>query len=773
MSYQPHYIASFDQDSGLNTYYEPFLIPEKAFPKLEDCFCFRGRVKRRLGLTLLGRLRRVFTTFTMTDIDSTTTSINLFTELGITGEPNAQIEPKSIVITIAAPISQTLTDVNGDGTLTIAPIGIITSATIDYNTGILTLTFSGAIGASAATLDVAYFPGLPVMGLRTEELLPINEENTVAFDTKYAYQFDTVTSKFEELPYTTPVIPPAVTPIWNGTNSDLFWTTNYQYKGATNRPLFWVTNSNMGATPDHIRYYDTDSWFDFEPAINAAAGTYLEQAQIILPYKGRLLFFNTWEGKDITTATQFPQRVRWSWIGDVLNVDAFRDDIPGKGDFLDAPTNEVIVSAEFIKDTLLVKFERSSWKLVYTGNETFPFVFQKINTELGAESKFSLIPFDRGVFAVGNYGITTDDSVNVERIDVQIPDTVFDFNNDNQGLQRVYGIRDFPNELVYWAYPTANTGTTFPNKVLVYNYRNQTYATFNDSFTCYGYFQYSQNLPWSKLTEFPWSSWTSTWSSGILQSQYPFIATGNQHGFVSYIDDTVTNDFSLYIKSINFAPADPEFEVPDHNLKTNDVIFLDKIVGGGTINPSALNGNTYLVSVKDKDTIIIKGYSSGTFQNIVTLGWCDPGSLYFGAGEIVKINGINISTKVFAPFYESGSQCRLGYVDYLLDKTTQGQITSDIYVNEDPSNSMTDVNINTSLLGSSTIYTKPENLTLIPQQAVQNKIWHRQFIQSVAQNFQIVLSMTPEQLAQQLVSSEDILLHAMTIYLSPNSRLTQ
>lgn len=762
MSFKPYYIASFEADSGLNTYYEPFLIPEKAFPKLEDCLCFRGKIKRRPGLTLLGRLRRVFSSFAMTNIDSTTTTINIFTELGLTGEPNAQIEPETIKIVIGAPISQTLTDVTGDGSLTIAPAGVITSANIDYNTGNLTLVFSGVVGASAATLDIAYFPGLPVMGLRTEELLPINQENMVAFDTKYAYQYDSTADAFEELPAIT-----ATT--WQGSDYDLFWSTNYYYDASG--PLLWTTNSNMGATPDPIRYYNTNDWTDFEPEINA--GIFLEQAQVILPYKDRLLFMNTWEGTDINHATQFPQRIRFSWNGDPLDADAFRDDMPGKGGYIDAPTSEVIVSAEFIKDTLLIKFERSSWKLVYTGNEILPFVFQKINTELGAESKFSLIPFDRGVFSVGNYGITTDDSVNVSRIDMQIPNFVFDFNNDTEGVQRVYGIRDYTNEIVYWAYPTADTDTTFPNKVLVYNYRNNTYAIFNDSFTCYGYFQSQKNLPWSKLTNFTWASWLSIWSSSILQKGYPLIAAGNQHGYVLYIDDTNTNDASLFIKSINFAPASPVFNIPNHNLNSGDVIIILDVVGGGTVDPSALNGNTYLVNKIDADNVDLLGYST-TFRNIKSdLGWCDTGSLYFGAGQVMKINNINITTKVFAPFYEVGTQCRLGYIDYLLDRTVQGEVSTNVYVNEDFSTSINDSVTNTALLGTTTLKTCPENPTLLPQQIGQDKIWHRQFIQTVAQNFQIVLSMTPEQLADPIISNESIILHALAIYISPNSRLTQ
>ena len=61
MSYQPYYITSFENDSGLNTYYEPFLIPEKAFPTLEDAWVWRGRVVRRQGYSFLGRLLRDIT----------------------------------------------------------------------------------------------------------------------------------------------------------------------------------------------------------------------------------------------------------------------------------------------------------------------------------------------------------------------------------------------------------------------------------------------------------------------------------------------------------------------------------------------------------------------------------------------------------------------------------------------------------------------------------------------------------------------------------------
>lgn len=764
MSYQPHYIASYDQDSGLFKYSEPFLAPEKAYPELENAYCWRGRVKKKLGVTLLGRLRRVVSDTLAAPITNVTTTYNLLTGLTtpIT-EPYAQIQPLSvstpITITIAAPIGQVLTDPTGTGILNVTP-GVITAATLDYNTGILTLTFSGAAGPAVATISMAYFPCLPVMGCRLRELSKINDEDTIFFDTRYAYLFNPATNEFNELPSVAPTT-------WNGSNSDLFWTTNYSANHTSD--LFWVTNNNMtGATRDPIRYFDGSTWTTFAPLTTAADTLY--NARIILPFKDRLIMLNTWEGTTvgtITLAINFPQRVRWSWNGDPLAATAFRSDTVGTGGYLDAPIDEQIVSAEFIKDTLIVKFERSSWKLVYTGNEVLPFVFQKINTELGAESTFSLVPFDRGVFAVGNVGITTDDSVNVERIDVSIPDIVFDFNNDNSGVKRVYGIRDYSNELVYWAYPDFSQNPIFPNTVLCYNYRNNTYSQFIDSFTCYGYWQRGQDLTWSQLPYAGWDVWPGLWNSGSAQSLFPYVVAGNQQGFIEIVQNQGDNDASLFLDAIDLVNL--VYVSPDHNLQSGDTVEFSEIIG--TLG-AILNGNRFTVNVL---TVAPGGHA---IKDVFTLNdingtAVDPAGTYLGGGVIRRIDNILISTKVFVPFYEQGSQCRLGYIDFLLSKTEDGEVSSQIYIDENNSISMSDTAVNTALLGTNILLTRPENLTLIPFQATQDKIWHRQFVQTVSQNFQVQLTMSKVQLFNPIVTDSNFILHAMAFYLSPNARLVQ
>ncbi len=769
MSYEPHYIASFENESGLDKYYEPFLIPEKAFHSLEDAFVWRGRVRKREGFSTLGRLRRSLVDEAMGNISAVGAGIftfNIFTGLALSAtEPNAQIEPGNITnieIDIAAPISQTLTDTTGDGVLVIAGAGPITNAQIIYATGDLILTFSGAVAASAATITAAYYPSLPVMGLPTSITNAINEGELRAFDTKYSYKY--TGTQFEELsPGTT----------WNGNDSDFFWTTTYWPPNANSEKFLWATNFNNSATPDPLRYYNPTLgvWVDFTPSIDGVHN--LQTCRCIVPYKNRLLAFNTWE-ETVTVVQNFPQRLRFSErLVDPTAVDSWRSDIPGRGGFIDAPTDEQIISVEFIKDVLIVKFERSSWKIVYTGNEILPFVFEKINTEFGAESTFSLVPFDRGVFSVGNVGICTDDSINVYRIDQRIPDIVFEIRNADNGPKRVHGIRDFTNQVVYWAYPNSEEDLIYPNKVLVYNYINQTFSIFNDSFTCYGYFQKSTSNVWSSYTETEWQTANFNWFDGSQQSRYPDVVGGNQQGFVLLLNQDTFNSQSLTIN--NIIPAAPPNPVTitsvNHNFTSGQFIKITGIIGNGPNDPSDLNDAIYRIQVVDSDSFTLQLYDAviGNFDN-VTL---DVGGTYVGGGVIAPINNILILTKVFAPFYEDGGQARIGYVDFLFGQTESGQLSCSVFINEDDITSVSETNPNTGLLGTNTVLTSPENPVLIPQQDLQSKIWHRFFIQSIAENFQFQLTMSDAQMSDEDITSEDIVLHAMVLYLSKHARLTQ
>lgn len=749
---QPLFIGPFDL--GVHKNLEPFMIPEKAYPSMLNAFVFRGRIKKKMGYASQGRLRRELVAQSMGNISAVFAGFkvfNIFTGLGIaTDQPNAQPEKgnlTNITITIGAPISQTLTDTTGTGTLTVTPAGIILGGTINYANGDIILNFSVPVGASAATFSGAYYPSLPVMGLRTREQATINQEQTIAFDTIYAYRF--VSGHWEEVPSTTPTT-------WTGSDSDFFWTTNYS-RDTGGHDLFWATNFNT-VTPDPIRYYEssTPNWFDFTPPLDGTGNRLLITARLLIPYKDRLVALNTYEQVDAVPTNQFfPQRARWSQNGSPINplASAWRDDIVGRGGFIDAPTNEQIVSAGFIKDNLVVYFERSTWQLVYTSNEILPFIWQRINQELGSESTFSSVVFDNGLIAFGNVGLHVCNGVSVERIDAVIPDVVFDIQNQNEGPQRVYAIRDFLNELVYFTYPDEPTAPAdflsefkYPNRVLVYNYRNDTFSFFQESFTCYGYFQRTQNLVWADLVTdsgySPWSVWKTPWNSGLNQAEIPDIVAGNQQGFVVRLTpDNIGNAPTLSI----YGMSSDVIISPNHNLNVGTFIQILNAQGSTNLN----DGVFRVDSIIDENGFIINGFSSGT---------------YIGNGVIKVLSNIDITTKMFNPYWAYGKRYRLRNIEYLFDRTTEGEVTVNTFVDTSDNYSVSDVATNPCVLGTSTVLTRPEPALYGPGQLVQNQIWHRMYYYTEGETFQIQITLSDAQMSDIDLAESGITLHGMVLH---------
>jgi hypothetical protein len=748
---QPLFIGPYDLGTQKNL--KPFMLPEKAFESLENAYVFRGRINKKFGNATLGRLQRELVSISLGNISSPDAgpfSFNLFSLAGL--PTSGQLVPgniEPIVISIAGGVNQTLTDTTGTGVMVVSPAGFISAATINYATGVVTITFGGALGPTPATLSAFYYPGLPVMGLRSRDLIEnavdTNLRQTIAFDTTYSYRF--VGSQWEELPSIIPTT-------WTGTDYDFFWTTNYWFDPTSGKPLFWATNFNT-VTPDPIRFYDDSTWVDFTPNLDDSGEFQLTTCLILIPYKGRLVALNTYEQQTSAGPTYqvFPQRARWSQVGDPTDsANGWRSDIVGRGGFVDAPTNEYIISCGFIKDTLVVYFEKSTWQLSYTGNEVLPFIWQRISQELGCESTFSVVNFDNGLIAMGNVGLHTCDSLNVVRFDEVIPDVVYEISNDNEGTFRVYGVRDFVLELAYFTYPDFSISSLgsaqlkFPNRVLVYNYRNNTFSFFRENFTCYGYFQLLFSYTWADLlpnTPFsPWSSWLQSWNSGLLQARNPDIVAGNQQGFVVRLtprDSRNAPTLSIYGLSGTIITS------IDHNLLSGEFVFID-----GCLGSTNLNGGVYrIISVPTKDTFTIGTSAIGT---------------YIGGGQITLLSNLNILTKMFNPFWGEGKRYRLVRTEFLFDKTSNGEVSINVFVDMGDNYSVTDPSTNEAIMGNSTVFTKPEPALYGPGQIDQEQIWHRMYYYTEGETFQIEVTLNDEQMIDLSISGEQITLHGMILH---------
>jgi hypothetical protein len=659
--YQPMKIAGFQ--TGLVQEREEFLLPNDAYPVLQNAFVWRERIKRKQGTELLGRLQKVVAVDTPLAFVNGT--VNLYSTLVINSE--ATIVPGSVKLEFNG---ITYTDLTKDGVLT---GGGGELGSINYKTGAVELDDTSSGAGTLNTLK--WNPNLPVMGILLREIDSENRSETIFFDTQYAYKWD-ASNQFIQFTGVS----------WNGTNYQLFWSTNYWVSSA-NLKLFWTTNFNIGpGTRDPIRYTDGSTWVDFAPEVHLnpspAPTTRLVQCRALLPFRGRLLAFNTLEGENLTTNTvQYRQRIRWSAIGNPIadasaivtsvNPNAWRDDIRGQGGFLDIPTSQDIISVGFVRDNLVIFCERSTWQLRYTGRSIQPFQVERVNSELGTESTFSSVQFDTSLTSFGDKGMTDCDSFKSDRIDIKIPDLVFDVPYENNNNKRIYGIRDFQQRLAYWAYPfTEDYTPSFNNKRLVYNYENDSWAIFEDSFTCFGPFQTINDRTWEQAT-YPWSTANFPWKSGT--ALFPFILGGNQQGFVSKLDQKVINGDSLYIYDINgIVGSALNIQSRDHNLASDQIIQINNIVG----DFSYLNGNNYKIKREDDNNMTL--FSFNPVHEDFDVPVIFNGGNYIIGGTIRVRDNFSIQSKKFN-FMDDGQNIQLGYIDILLENTEDGEITLNVY----------------------------------------------------------------------------------------------
>lgn len=744
MAYDRFLIAPIN--TGLENDLKPWLIPDDAFETLENAYVFRGRVRKRFGSRFMGATGGVQAQL------SSRLSINI----GSTnGAGNLSVTVPGSIFKVGQLFSI------GSEILTVAVVGtpavLLTtgsSATHTYNTS------TGAFVVTGASINtiVYFYPAEPVIGLTQYQVGAINNQPSYAFDTQFAYKFDSTLNKWIRSVS-------GGNPVFHGTNSQFFWS--YNWRGITpNLKSLFVTNFNTtiptpAGTDDPMWSFDGTTWSNFSTStIFLTDGSYVQTARIIIGFKNRLLLLNTIERSAGGVNTAYVNRCRYSFNGSPFADNAWLQpkntnagtSAAGAG-FIDAPTEEAIIGAQFIKDQLIIFFERSTWSLVYTGNQILPFVWQKINTELGSQSTFSTVPFDKVVLAIGNTGVHACNGSNVERIDTKIPNQVFEIFDKATGVARVAGIRDYFTEMVYWTFPQDNQTTTqpFPTGVLVYNYKNNSWALNDDTITCFGYFEQQTALTWD--TAFmTWEQATFSWDSGSTQAQFRQVIAGNQQGFVYLVDtESTRNAAARQISRMQQSGTNVILTIIDHMFNVGDYITIE--------NAQGVTGLSTIYEVNAKTV------------NTVTLAGAAFIGTYTGGGTSALISPIVIKSKQWNPYVTQNRNVYLAKIDFCVATTTDGEVTVD-YFPSSSNLSLYQAGINTdTIVGNNILETSPYASVSLEQ--FQSRLWHPVYFQGDGEFIQIEIFMSDTQLRTRAIAWSDFQLEGMTLYTTPTSSRMQ
>lgn len=533
---------------------------------------------------------------------------------------------------------------------------------------------------------------------------------------------------------------------------------------------FLTNNSNTAL--DCIRWYDGTGWVNFMPPLSQLsysiaetplAQYYLVGAKMIIPFKDRLLILGAVIQTSAANALPIylPDTVVYSldgtpyytasFTGDPLNTAtvfnsilvpanksavpyAWWEDQTGFGGFASAGIDQAITTASLNEDALIIGFNRNvQSRFIYSGNQYLPFSFFTINAELGSASTFSVINLDEGVMTRSQRGYIMTSQTQCARFDLDIPDQIFQISNNNNGSERVTAQRDFINEWIYFTYPNTDFTYKFPDQTLQYNYRDQSWGIFNESYTTYGQFQALTGFTWATIgNKFPtWASWTEPWSAGASTPLKPKVICGNQQGYMFFRDEGTGESPSLYIQNI----VGNTVTSPNHCLNNNDYIVISGALG--TVG-SQVNGLIFSVSVPIGST--------NTFNLLPPIN----STQYLGGGQITRMYVPNIISKQFPSAWGLGRKTRIGMQQYLFTNTDFGQVSLNIYLSQDQSFPFNvspivpdPLSTNNSLVYSTVLYTCPEstNLGLTPANTnlqqltligsdgrsanAQSQIWHR------------------------------------------------
>lgn len=325
-------------------------------------------------------------------------------------------------------------------------------------------------------------------------------------------------------------------------------------------------------------------------------------------YKNRLIV----QRPTMVTDGLQPQSFRWSAVQNPTN---FVADVAGNGGELSAPTDDFIQSSEFLRDQLIVFFTNSTWTFRFTGSDFAPFRWDKINNSKSTNAPYGTVDYDERVTAMGSKGLIACDGVNVQRYDNSVIDLFLEINQSR--FFQCFSQRFDTLNQTYMLYPDAQNNSSTSTRIIVYNFIENTWATFNLPLSCLGLYQVTKDVKWVDFApggSMPttWNQAEFQWNSYLLQDFSPNLLGGGHTGVVYQLNDgdtdhptsnntPVTFDCSItsarwnpFIKAgalTQFGYLDFYYEINDDAVLTLD-FFIDNSEAPAITRTLTLDGPT-------------------------------------------------------------------------------------------------------------------------------------------------------------------------------------
>jgi hypothetical protein len=391
---------------------------------------------------------------------------------------------------------------------------------------------------------------------------------------------------------------------------------------------------------------------------------------LMFQMKDRLLLLRTTEN-----GTVFGRRIRVSGTGD--SSDDFTLAATGAG-VIDVPDGTWISGAAFNRDDLIIFTEQATWILKFTGNDTSPFVLNKLDESRGSEATYAAITYLNRTSALSRRGLIISDGYRVERQDLAIPDFSY---NEIDGT--VFGLcfagsvdADRDHYLIY-PNPGQTSGSQISRRILTTNYDEDNYSVYRLPLSCMGNYATAFDITWNDLLSFQnWDQFAAAygdWDSFAYNSGVPLSIGGGHHGEIWSLAVKESEDNPVRIYNITVIDASTIEVTTDWNNYSENTVAdnTDSTLSADYIFLSGVGG---MVEVDDQQFPIVQVVSNNVFRLDVSAAVTPPvAATSFGAytsgGEAARVIPFYSLMKQFNPFIEIGKKVRCGWIYMYVDAT--------------------------------------------------------------------------------------------------------
>lgn len=497
MAYKPYPIYDFRQ--GMVTAVKPWLSPKDAFEELNNCFLRRGVLEKRRGYTEFAEMVHTHTG-TGADTNPGNTVMGIYNYYSGTSEILLTMDTErvnryntvtSALVDVTTKKIRFKTGGNGGWSATEGVKGATSGATatvaaVDID--------SGAFASSNAngTLHISGQTGTFAIGENLEKTgdpgvtRGVNNQGGDSSDCEFT-----------------------------GDDSQFFWVENW-------KDYAYITNNN-----DQMQRYNANNrvtQFNIDLDVEGGPDNDVNSCLLIFTIQSRLVMFRVTE-----RGSAHYQRARWCEV----NAPTIWKD----ANYIDAPTEDWITSADFIGPDLIVWFERSVWRFSYTGDPDQPFRWDKVADTEGCYATMSVVSYSDELVCVGPTRMVGTDGRDVYGMDDRIPDFLLGTNQDLIGYCYGLIVEEMGQAMISYGSLSASK----PDSALVLNYDDNCWSTYTLPIHVMGYSAVEGDITWADMTE-DWDDVDWAWNDKELQAGYPTTLMGCRDGKIYRLNDGGADD---------------------------------------------------------------------------------------------------------------------------------------------------------------------------------------------------------------------------------------